>query len=146
MKKQKFIGFSVLLLSLIFLFMSAALPIDSRNFNSSPRTLPLLVSAVMVIFSAGHLLFPSFSIEPATINKKVMFRVLIFLSVILAYTLIIEKIGYVASTFALAMLSSMMMGIRGYKQTLCFSLILSLGTWLLFTKAFSAYLPSGTLF
>ncbi len=146
MKKQKFIGFALVLLSLVFVCMSAALPTDSRNFNSSPRTLPLLASSVMLVFSVAYSFLQSFSVETIIIHRASAFRVLLFLAAIFAYTLFLEKLGYILSTFALTALSSVIIGFRGYAKMFLFSLSLSFGTWLLFAKLFSSYLPGGSLF
>ena len=146
MKKQKFIGFALVLLSLVFVCMSAALPTDSRIFNSSPRTLPLLASSVMLVFSVAYSFLQSFSVETIIIHRASAFRVLLFLAAIFAYVLLLEELGYILSTFMLAALSSVIIGIRGYIKVLFLSLSLSLGIWLLFAKLFSSYLPGGSLF
>lgn len=146
MTKHKFIGIILVLLSLMFVCMSAALPVDAWNFNSSPRTLPLLASSVMLVFSVAHLLLPSLSADALLLHRRAALRVLFLLAAILLYILLIEKFGYIASTFALTAASAMIIGIHGYTRILCLSLSLSVGTWLLFTKAFSAYLPNGTFF
>ena len=146
MKKHKLIGLSLVLLSLVFVCMSAALPTDTRNFNSSPRTVPLLVSSVMLVFSVAYAFFQSFSIETIAIHRASVFRVSLLLAAIPAYILFLEKLGYIFSTFTLAAIASMIIGIRGYGKALLFSLSLSLGTWLLFAKVFSAYLPGSDIF
>ena len=146
MKKHKLIGLSLVLLSLVFVCMSAALPTDTRNFNSSPRTVPLLVSSVMLVFSVAYAFLQSFSIETIVIHRASVFRVSLLLAAIPVYILFLEKLGYIFSTFALAAIASMIVGIRGYGKALLFSLSLSLGTWLLFAKVFSAYLPGSGIF
>jgi len=146
MTKERVVSFLLFSISFIALLFSAAIPSNDAEFGSTPRTIPLLVSLIMCMFSSAYAFFHGFSEGKVTIDINAVLRIFFMLIAVILYIVMLETVGYVVCTLFLSFVSSVAFGYRSSFKLFTFSLLLSVGTWLFFTKLFSVYLPTGVIF
>ncbi|MDR7317244.1 tripartite tricarboxylate transporter TctB family protein [Brevibacillus nitrificans] len=136
--------------SLLFLVLGAAFLIGSQNISASaygsnvgPNIFPLGLGALLVLLSL-RLFYETFKYKqeekkqgPALDYK----RFLIILVAALLYVLLLEEIGYVASTFLFLLVGFQTMSKGKWLSTLLISGAFSFGIYFLYVNVLDGSLP-----
>ena len=148
-RKELFVGLVMALASIIALILSTMLPdVQVLNVGGS-KLVPLICTIAMLGFSLWQCVYALF-VSNAPISEKFESmkgkRIVAVLIVVLAFSFLLESIGFVASAIGLLIITTPLFGMSKLKVIIIYAIGVSLVTWLLFTKIFSSYFPIGNLF
>lgn len=154
MTKKEHIGSSIFVLlasggGLVFSLIKHAQPKNVTALALDPYTLPSVVFAAMFILGICRLVIGLRMKD--TGEKSMLLRVplksLLTAVFIGIYVLLLEKIGFVITSFAFlwAQMFILQDGKKNWKMMALISVVFSLGVYLLFSKVFSVMLPRGIL-
>jgi hypothetical protein len=144
-----------------FLLYDVKYPLDQWS-NPGPGAFPLMVGAVWVILAAWQLIQAFRRIQPLTGEEKKkgdpesirrIFQgteggtgILFMIAVFGIYLLMIKWVGFFTSNFLFVIISSRLMGARGWKGPVALSAGIALFCYLLFEVWLKLSFPRGILF
>lgn len=147
-KRELFTGCCMLLSSAVAFYFANRLP-DSRVVSVGGTGLvPFVTTSAMLLFSLLKCLSALAGSHGDAANPNALnpLRSAAIVGLVALYALCLETAGFPLASFLLLLLSAPLFGLRRLKVAIAYSAGVSLAAWILFSKIFASYLPSGTFF
>ncbi|MCC2675275.1 MAG: Tripartite tricarboxylate transporter TctB family protein [Ramlibacter sp.] len=134
--------------------LSAAFDISRFSSISSPGAFPMVCAAAMAItavLSLGGSLrkSPAEASEQSGLRQFVTHvmpvRLVLFVAALVGYMLLLERLGFLVSSYIYLLLSMRILGSRRLGMNAVLSVLVLAGVFLVFRTAFSVVLPAGSL-
>jgi hypothetical protein len=163
MPSRKEIASSLILFlfGVVFLLYDLKYPLDQRE-NPGPGVFPLIVGAVLVILAAWQLAQEVRKAKPQGTKdndegtresiiaffqrNRVETKPLFMIAVFIVYLLMVKWIGFFISNFLFVIISSRLMGAKGWGKPIALSTGVNLFCYLLFVVWIKLSFPRGVLF
>lgn len=140
---DRWLGIAALLVAVVYLFLSAQLPIGTV-MRPGPGFFPLVLGAVAAVIGAGialgWMLAPK-SEEPIRVSP----RSLLMAAAMLAAAVLLPVLGYVPASFLLAAAALKLLSSRGLLVDLGVAALLAVASFALFGLLLGIPLPGGIL-
>ena len=150
--KDRVGGLLLLAFSLAYLRYAWVLPLDPTAVDESftPRTLPIGLAAVAILFSLIQLALSTRAENDARISAAVRgFKwkpMLLLVAVMAVYSLVFDVLGFAPSSFLFLLLGFLILGERRILLSAAVAAGLVLFLWLMLTQVFGLYLDPGDLY
>ncbi|WP_425101137.1 tripartite tricarboxylate transporter TctB family protein [Tropicibacter sp. S64] len=116
------------------------------NGLSSPRSIPLATTVVMVI-SAALVLFRTVRLpldRSETVMKDILpWTVILFVGLLVGYGVLLRPVGFLPVSALFLIVAIKVLGRRGWPWTIGIALLSLLIIWLIFRIVFSVLMPAG---
>jgi putative tricarboxylic transport membrane protein len=134
----------------ILLALAAAFGLHARSFRTNfltdplgPQAWPMMLAGLLALLSVYLLVRPdSGAVWP---KRVVLLRQLVLVAALVGYALVLEPVGFVASTFLIVGFMALLLGARWWQAGLT-GVASSLALYLLFNSVLGLPLPGGILF
>jgi putative tricarboxylic transport membrane protein len=156
--RQRLVGetiFVVLLLAMSLFLLFTAYKISGFKSLSSAGAYPMAATTTMLV--SGLVILrntlrsgdaPGLAGESAAqrfARQITPMVVVLFTGSIILYMLLLEKIGFVISSFLFLMVSMRVLGSRNWRTNLFATIVTIIGIYVIFRSAFSVVLPQGDI-
>jgi putative tricarboxylic transport membrane protein len=139
-------------LAAIVIFVVAVLYIrESSSFRGvtvadvvGPSAYPILIGGLMAALAVVQFIRsrpPASATGPAFWTRHG--RALLLIGALIAYTRLLEPIGFLITTFAYLSLSHVWLGERSWRRAVAIALGVTFGLWFLFDRTLDLRLPAG---
>jgi len=139
---DRYAGIAFLLIGVLFVIESQKISESAYGSNVGPSIFPTCLGVLLILLSI-RLIYETFKYKTQETEKGSMQYkkfIIIFVAAIL-YALLLEKIGYVITTFAFLMISFQTMERGKWISSIVISLAFSLGIYYLFSVVLGGALP-----
>lgn len=143
--KSKYAGLGLVLISGVLFFAAQGLPVKPSEFGSSPKTIPVLATSIMLLFSIVYLFLDRTQKGDISVTTPSVIKMCSIVAAVIIYAFVLETLGYIVSTALLLLAVAITIEYKNPVKAALVSIIASVTIWLLFTQLFSAYLPRGEL-
>ncbi len=144
MKQDRWIAMAILSISLIFFIMSYSIVVNVPDYEAvGSKGVPLFLSIVMIVLSLMLLIRPT-NFNFGEYSKKGFLKQMIFLLMLLVYSILLEEVGFIIGNTAFMMFTMIFFGAKKYVATLI-SIIVTLSFYILFNILLGLTLPDGIL-
>lgn len=143
MSKEKYVAIILIIASVLFFALSLKISNRTFAFGTNPKTIPLICTSIMVLFSMLYYFVEHPLIHGKTITWRSAVKILVTIASIALYAFAIESIGYLTGTILLTIVFSFVVGASNIFRIIVVSVALSISTWFVFAVLFSSYLPNG---
>jgi putative tricarboxylic transport membrane protein len=150
-RKEVLSSLALVLFGAVFLLYDTKYPLDELA-NPGPGVFPLLVGAVLVILTLWQLVRSFRRTGQVRTGAETLSRngnearVLLMVAVFIVYLLAVTWVGFFASNFLFVIVSSRLLGAKGWKGPVLLSLGIDIFCYLLFEVWLKVSFPRGILF
>jgi len=128
------------LLAIVYLVIARRYPLDTLA-TPGPGVVPLLAGAALLV-TAISMLIVARTARPRPIESSPVLRSpLVLAAALVLYTAVLPRLGFIASSFALVVLASRLMGARGWWRPVALALGVAAAARLLFARWLGVPLP-----
>lgn len=147
-RKSLIVGLCMMVSSLVILLFSLHLPSTQRLGITGTGLIPVVVSIGMLILSVINSVSACIAHNESKPRQMPIryIRWLVGVGLLIVYSLVLEVLGFLISTFGLLLLLVPLFGLTRMKNVFVYSFILTVTIWFLFSKVFGSYLPAGTIY
>lgn len=149
-RRNRYIGFFLFLFSLIYLYLSIQLPaydlvpVDS-DVVPIVLGIVLMILSIVLFFSKGTEEDEAKQKNVIPENKKDLYMLLIVAGLILIYIWLLERAGFVITSFLFIFVTTYVLGYRRHVVNLIVSLAIPLVFYFVFSSLLEISLPKGLL-
>lgn len=140
---DRYASIAFLLIGLLFVIESTKIASSAYGSSVGPKIFPLWLGVILILLSL-RLLYETFKYktEEASSGEKLQYKkfIIIFVSAAL-YAFLLEKIGYVISTFLFLLVAFQTMERGKIIQTLVIAAVFSFGVYYFFAEFLGGSLP-----
>lgn len=140
-------GIAFLLIGILFFVESQKISDSAYGSSVGPKIFPMGLGIILTALSI-RLLYETFKIKTEdTVKEKLQYKkfIIIFVSAI-AYAFLLERIGYVVSTFLFLLIAFQTVERGKIINSIIISTIFSVGVYYMFSKLLGGSLPGFPLF
>ncbi|MEK3980040.1 tripartite tricarboxylate transporter TctB family protein [Psychrobacillus sp. FSL K6-2836] len=140
-------GIAFLLIGILFLVESQKISDSAYGSTVGPKIFPMGLGIILSALSI-RLLYETFKIKTeGTVKESLQYKkfIIIFVSAI-AYAFLLEKIGYVVSTFLFLLIAFQTVERGKIIYSIIISTIFSVGVYIMFSELLGGSLPGFPLF
>lgn len=140
-------GIAFLLIGILFLVESQKISDSAYGSTVGPKIFPMGLGIILTALSI-RLLYETFKIKTeGTVKESLQYKkfIIIFVSAI-AYAFLLEKIGYVVSTFLFLLIAFQTVERGKIIYSIIISTIFSVGVYIMFSELLGGSLPGFPLF
>ena len=140
------IGLGALILVLI---PSQIQNIPGMETETSPSFLPALLAVLIIVMGAGLIaqgFFSSRRDAPSDLSRVVMFRIGLSVVLLILYTVVFPRLGFVVSSGVFVGIYAYLFGSRSILKIAISMIAVPIGIWLFFEILFRIPLPHGILY
>lgn len=144
---DRYAGIAFLLIGLLFVIESQKISATAYGSNVGPSIFPTVLGILLILLSI-RLIYETFKYKKETSAKEsLQYKkfLVIFVSAIL-YAFLLEKIGYIVTTFAFLLISFQTMEKGKWIQSIIIAAAFSIGVYYLFSELLGGSLPRFPLF
>jgi len=149
MTKNRVGGAILFLVGLGYFVAACNLPVSLMSEGLGSSFWPQAASIGLMVCSIGVIFSKPKGDEPKMTKQELM-RCIVYFGLLLAYVACIKVFGFVLSTLVFSYISVSVMAVDGVKpavwKRVCFSVSMTVVTYLVFVKVFLVLLPTGMLF
>ena len=140
-------GIAFLLVGILFFIESQKISDSAYGSSVGPKIFPMGLGLILIALSI-RLLYETFKIKTeGTVKESLQYKkfIIIFVSAI-AYAFLLEKIGYVVSTFLFLLIAFQTVERGKIIYSIIISTIFSVGVYIMFSELLGGSLPGFPLF
>ena len=140
MGRDRWSAAGLALLAIVYLVIARRYPLDTLA-TPGPGVVPLLAGAALLV-TAISMLIVARTARPRPIESSPVLRSpLVLAAALVLYTAVLPRLGFIASSFALVVLASRLMGARGWWRPVALALGVAAAARLLFARWLGVPLP-----
>jgi hypothetical protein len=128
----------------VYLAVNLRYPLDTLA-APGPGVFPLAAGVALLVLAAGQILVPARGPDRAELAGSRRRSLLLMIGLLGLYAAVLGTLGFLASSFALVLVASRLMGAPGWVRPAALAFGVTVAAWLVFVMWLGVPLPAGSL-